>query len=352
MVKVLPCGAKAWDRGDLNPDCKLPKLVCWPSYTTVPLVRPLQKVKGFKLLYFCLLLKDRFGREVDNLRLAVTGRCNLACFFCHHEGYTPNICSASKTIKELSKEDIGRIVSVAAGHGISRVKLTGGEPLLRPDIGEIIQTVKGIKGINEVSMVTNGVFLEENLKNLGGLNRMNVSIHTSRPAVYKKITGRGLHSKVLDGIRQSIAAGLPVKLNMTIIKGLNENEVPEMTALAKELGADLQVIEYHSQNFKETLAPNIPHIEAWLEANSEKSTELYDNRRRKFLVNGVWVTLVNPMFNKDFCNNCHRLRVTPDGSFKPCLLRQDNHVKFDPASEACIDDAFVEAVRRREPFFK
>jgi len=297
------------------------------------------------------LVKDRFGKEVDNLRLAVTGRCNLACFFCHHEGYTPNICSAGAG-KEMSPGEIRTVVEVAAGQGINRVKLTGGEPLLREDLGQIIKEVGAVAGIGEVSLVTNGVLLEERVGDLEGVSRINVSIHTTQPNIYRKITGRDLHGKVLKGIEATVKAGLPVKLNMTVLKGLNEDEVEGMVELAKRMGTDLQLIEYHSPEMDGGKFVNLDKVEKWLDENSEKKSELKDNRRKRFEVKGVKVHLVRPMFNREFCENCHRMRVTPDGKFKPCLMREDNHVEFDVMSRESVEKAFGEAIKRKEPFFR
>ncbi|MBR9681662.1 MAG: GTP 3',8-cyclase MoaA [Candidatus Altiarchaeota archaeon] len=297
-------------------------------------------------------MKDRFGREVDNLRLAVTSRCNLKCFFCHHEGYTPNICSAPITEGEMDIADIVRVVEVASKYGLTRVKLTGGEPLLRKDLLQIIGEIKKVDGIGEVSLVTNGTFIESQLGALKEVSRVNVSLHTTREAVFEKITGKNLHSKVVRGIKKLVEMKIPVKVNMTVIKNLNEDEVPDMIALAKELKTDLQIIEYHSNKMSDSLNFDISAIQQWLEQHSHKTSELRDNRRRKFKVEGVNVTLVRPRFNPDFCKHCHRLRVTPDGKFKPCLLREDNHVDFDVKRVENVEKAMLDAIQKKEPFFK
>ena len=300
-------------------------------------------------------LVDPYGRRVNSLRVSITQRCNFDCFFCHQEG-------ESGPDGEATPEEIETIVSVAAELGIRKVKITGGEPLIREDVVEIVRRVSS--HVTEVSMTTNGYLLAERACELkeAGLDRVNVSFHSGNPDVFCKITGRDAYSKVKEGIAAAKECGLnPVKLNMVVMKGLNEGEIPLMIDFANEVGATLQLIEYQPlergvddwSEYHYDLKP----LEEEFEARSTRIVEREMHRRRQYhLAGGGVVEVVRPMHNSDFCMYCTRLRLTSNGDLKPCLMRDDNHVEAvsllrKGESRESIKAAFREAVARREPFW-
>jgi len=304
------------------------------------------------------------------LRIAVNSECNLRCFFCHAEGeFTPLRCSVKKVDHKLSKEQIVKVVEIAASFGVKDVKITGGEPLLRNDIVDIVRGIASLDGIREVSMVTNGLLLEKFAEDLynAGLKRVNVSLHSLKPEIYSKITGYRKDDgpdRVLNSIKKGLEVGLfPVKINVVVLKGLNDNEIWDFIDLSAKLRTPVQFIEYHeppglnSSVFKNFYYPLKP-LELELEKISyDVKIRRMHHRKRFYLKNGAEVEIVRPMFNPDFCANCTRLRVTADGEFKPCLMRDDNHVRFihvfegDNVEEE-LKKLFLEANNRREPFYK
>ncbi len=300
-------------------------------------------------------LIDPHGRRVNSLRVSITQRCNFDCFFCHQEG-------ESGPDGEATPEEIETIVSVAAELGIGKVKITGGEPLLREDVVEIVRRISS--HVMEVSMTTNGYLLAERACDLreAGLDRVNVSFHSGDPDVFCKIIGSDSYPRVREGIAAAKDCGLnPVKLNMVVMNGINEEEIPRMIDFSKEVGATLQLIEYQPlergvkdwSDYHYDLKP----LEEELEARSSRVVEREMHRRRQYhLTGGGVVEVVRPMHNSDFCMYCTRLRLTSDGALKPCLMREDNHVEAvsllrNGGSRKSIEAAFKEAVANREPFW-
>jgi len=301
-------------------------------------------------------LKDSYGRRVNSLRVSITQRCNFDCFFCHQEG-------ENDSGAEATPEEIEALVSVAAKLGVRRLKLTGGEPLLRDDVVEIVRRVSLY--VEEVSMTTNGYLLAEKAYKLkeAGLRRINVSLHSGDPEVFCKIIGRDALPQVREGIVAARECGLnPVKLNMVVMKGVNDGEIEEMIAFAKDVGATLQLIEFQplergAEGWEDHFY-DLRSLETSLEARSTRVVEREMQRRRQYhLEDGGIVEVVRPMHNSDFCRWCTRLRVTSDGCLKPCLMRGDNHVEAvtllrNGGSREDLVAAFKEAVSRREPYWR
>lgn len=300
-------------------------------------------------------LVDPFGRRVNSLRISVIQRCDLNCFFCHREG-------ESNPHGVMSPEEIEAIVSTAAFLGVRKIKLTGGEPLLREDIVEVVRRISPYA--DEVSMTTNALHLAEKARELreAGLRRVNVSLHSACPEVFKEITGWNVLPEVKEGVMAAIEAGLrPVKLNMVVMKGVNDLEIPEMIDFAKDLGATLQLIEYQPlergaedwERYHYDLRP----LEEELERRAEKIVEREMHRRRQYhLKGGGVVEVVRPMHNSRFCGHCTRLRLTSDGRLKPCLMQEDNHVEAvshirNGAGRGALVAAFREAVSKRKPYW-
>ncbi len=302
-----------------------------------------------------MTLHDPYGRPIKSLRISLTQRCNFNCFFCHHEG-------EHGSGDELSVDEVERIVKLVADQGVRKVKLTGGEPLVRDDLVEIVRRISPL--VDEVSMTTNASRLEElacPLKEVG-LARVNVSLHTLCPESFEKITGNGTEH-VTKGIEAAVKCGLnPVKLNMVVMKDVNHDEIDEMIQYSNKVGATLQLIEFqeledgvaHYGKYHYDLVP----IEEELAKRSEKVVEREMHLRKIYhLKEGGRVEVVRPMHNSKFCAYCTRIRVTSDGKLKSCLMRDDNHVPFVSLMRAGASDeeilgAFMEAVKRREPFWR
>jgi cyclic pyranopterin phosphate synthase len=290
-------------------------------------------------------LRDACGRPVTNLRISLTSRCNLSCIYCHAEG-------EKNPESEMSADEIIDIMEIAAKFGIKSIKFTGGEPLIRPDILKIIQAVP--KGI-ECSITTNGILLADMAADLkaAGLRRVNVSLDSLNQDTYKRITGSDRLSDVLAGIDAALRVGLtPVKLNMVVLHGINDNEIDDFLAYVRNnRNLVLQLIELMHFNNCEYHG-DLNSVEDNLAARSEQILTRRMHHRKKYCLDGAEVEVVRPLHNTEFCAFCNRLRVTSDGKLKPCLLRTDNHVTIRGKKGAELEALFQEAVARREPFFK
>lgn len=306
--------------------------------------------------YLC----DPYGRRLNNLRVSVTQRCNFHCFFCHREG-------EDAPGQEMTPREIEEIVKVACGFGMKKIKITGGEPLLREDIVDIVS--RTAKHTDEVSLTTNGALLEVKAEALkkAGLKRVNVSLHAITPSTFKTITGTKSLHEVKRGIEAALEQRLdPVKVNMVVLKGINDLQIPQMIDFTATLGAILQLIEFQPV-LKDNVNPwsrfhnDLHKIEDWLEDASVKTQERALHKRKKYYLprNGgtACVEVVRPMHNSKFCRNCTRLRLTSNGKLKPCLLRNDNlvdavsHLKGKKDVDG-LKKAFRRAVALREPYWR
>lgn len=303
---------------------------------------------------------DPSGREVRSLRLSVTQRCDLACPHCHREGQSPSP-------REMTAEEIERLVRIAASIGVRKVKLTGGEPLLREDIVEIVSRISPL--LAEVSLTTNGSHLAEMASHLGkaGLRRVNVSLHTLNHDRFSRLCGVDKVNQVVGGIEESVRSGLnPVKVNMVVLRGENNEEVHSMIDFCGAVGAVLQLIEYEADRDSangDHFAKRFFSLEAIEEMLSRQSmstsvNELHRRRRYKIRANGGFVTVevVRPMHNTEFCANCTRIRMSSDGKLKPCLLDPNGEVDVltsmsQGASDQQLRELFLEAIRRRRPYW-
>jgi cyclic pyranopterin phosphate synthase len=294
------------------------------------------------------MLIDPYGRKISSLRISITSRCNLNCFYCHNEGQ-------NGYENEISVKKIVEIIKVAAGLGIKRIKFSGGEPLVRTDFEEILSYLPSLQN---VSATTNGVLLYERATGLktAGLDRVNISLDTLDPEVYAGICGcsENIHQKVLDGIDAAVNVGLtPVKLNMVMLNGSRSDEMDNMINYIKRYNGNviLQVIEPMDFGYKWQKV-DMDAIENQLQSRASSVVERKLHRRKKYQIDGVEVEVVRPIDNSKFCANCNRLRVTADGKLKPCLLRDDNLVDIHQASTGELKELFYKAVEKREPFYK
>lgn len=308
---------------------------------------------------------DRFERKVTNLRISVTARCNLNCIYCHHEGNP----SPLPLDRELSPSKIERIVRICAELGINSVKLTGGEPLLRKDICDIVSLIA--PHVDNISMTTNGVRLASTVRKLkaAGLHRVNISLDTLKPTVFKMLTGRDALPRVLKGIDEAVDSDLtPVKLNTVYLRGVNETEISALMDFAHDRGAILQVIELETSKECLDFDPYMryhadigPLESQFLSSAKYVRTGKMQNRKKYYIpVKGDGVVqeieVVRSMHNSDFCALCTRLRITASGELKPCLLRSDNHIDIahllHHGSDEEIRRAISTAVMSREPYWR
>ncbi len=292
-----------------------------------------------------MILKDPYNRPVSNLRVSLTPKCNLSCIYCHKEG--------EKSPKDqISAAEIAEVLRVAATFEIRSVKFTGGEPLLRPDLIEIVTSVP--RGM-ESSLTTNGTLLADCASALkdAGLRRVNVSLDSLNPDTYKKITGIDRLSDVLTGIDAALDAGLtPIKLNMVVLEGVNDNEIDDFLAYVRgNRNLVLQLIEL--MHFNDcTYHGDLHGLEDSLASRSKQIITRRMHHRKKYCLDGAEVEVVRPRHNTEFCAFCNRLRVTSDGKLKPCLLRTDNHIDIRGKTGAELEALFQKAVALREPFYK
>lgn len=303
------------------------------------------------------MIRDSYSRPLTSMRISITSRCNYSCRYCHHEGISES------AEDEMAPEEIERIVGLGARFGVSKIKLTGGEPLIRGDVVEVVERIASLPGIQDVSMTTNGYYLAECAEKLrgAGMDRVNVSLDTLKPKTFKWLTGSSSHARVLRGIESAVNAKLtPVKINMVLMRGVNDGEIERLVERysAKEVIVQLiELVESDGGMFEEHYY-SLDSIEGALERRAiEMNERRFMHGRKQYKLNGAWVEVIKPMHNSSFCAHCTRLRVTSDGKFKPCLMRQDNHVSFlhamrSGASDEELEERFKKAVLKREPFFK
>ncbi|HON41208.1 MAG TPA: GTP 3',8-cyclase MoaA [Methanoculleus sp.] len=290
------------------------------------------------------MLKDPYNRTVTNLRISLTSRCNLRCIYCHAEGEV-------NPKEQMSADEIAELMRIGAQFGIRSVKFTGGEPMLRRDLVDIIRSVP--PGV-ESSMTTNGTLLAPKAAELkeAGLARVNVSLDTLRPERYSRITGKDCLEDALEGIDAALQAGLtPVKINMVLLDGINEDEIDDFMAFVRgKRDLVLQVIEL--MEFNECrFHGDVDSVEQELNERATRVVTRRMHHRKKYCLDGAEVEVVRPLHNTEFCAFCNRLRVTSDGNLKPCLLRTDNLVNIRGKHGKELEDAFREAVSRRRPYF-
>ena len=262
-------------------------------------------------------MKDNFGREITYLRVSVTQRCNLNCVYCGKE-------DCAKKGEELSPETIKTIVSAFAKCGINKVRITGGEPLVRGDICDIVKTIRSIDGIKTVALTTNGVYLKDYAKDLkaAGLDSVNISLDSIDGSTYRHLTGADVLHKVMDGIDEAESAGLaPIKINAVLMKGVNSDGSGELINLAKERKIDVRFIELMPfSDSGEDKSLVVTGEDILNEFSFLKPLGITEGTAQYYAADGFKgrVGLISPV-SKKFCNNCNRIRLLADGKVKPCL---------------------------------
>jgi cyclic pyranopterin phosphate synthase len=291
------------------------------------------------------MAKDSFKREIDYLRISITDKCNLGCTYC-----MPQL--KPKTFKSgevLTGEEILRLVRVAAGMGVRKVRLTGGEPLLRDDIIELVRGIKEI-GVPDLALTTNGMFLGHRAHDLkeAGLDRLNVSLDSMSPERFKKMTGGGDLEQVLSGIAAAEEVGLtPIKLNIVPVRGVNDDEVVDFARMTLDRPVHVRFIEL------------MPSRRDWEDINCVKSDEVQERiekelgplEKRQFkgkgpsrnfrLKGAAGIVGFISAVSHSFCYECNRLRITAVGKIRPCLFSKTEIDMLSPIRDGA-DDAEIQ----------
>lgn len=267
-------------------------------------------------------MKDKYGREMDYLRISLTENCNLRCVYC-----MPNWDSEdcfSKVRDELTEKEIVEVVKLFSKLGIKKIRLTGGEPLLRKDLEEIIKNISAIEGIKEICITTNGLLLSEKIDKLykNGLNRINISLDTLNPEEYKKITRGGELKKVLQGIKQARDLNIQVKVNSVITNSVNTDSIKELVKLTVEDEIDVRFIELmpigEGKKLKGLKGEEILSI--LKERYKIENLYSFEGTSRYYKIKDAKgrIGLINPM-SQCFCESCNRVRITSNLELKTCL---------------------------------
>ena len=296
-------------------------------------------------------LQDRFGRTIEYLRLSVTDQCDLRCFYCMPRGFS------DYELPEhwLTEEEIERVVGAFTRLGTRRVRITGGEPLVRRGIDDIASRLAALPGLEDLSLSTNAVRLARHARSLheAGVRRINVSLDTLRPERFREITG-GKLSKVLDGLQAAREAGFsPVKINMVVMRGVNDDEVEAMVAFCMEMGFTLRFIETMpvgdtGRRAQDHFMP-LDDIRRRLEQRFDLTPGLMPGggpaRYLKVAGSDLNIGFITPM-SQHFCDTCNRVRLGGDGTLHLCL-GQSHSVPLRPLLRAGASDTELEGEIRR-----
>jgi GTP 3',8-cyclase len=297
------------------------------------------------------MLRDNFLRVIDYLRVSITDRCNLRCVYCMPaEGILP---CGHKDI--LRYEEIIRIVQVAAGLGVRKVRLTGGEPLTRKNIVFLISSLKKIAAIEDLSMTTNGLLLERFSPEISaaGLDRVNVSIDSFDPERYRQITRTGELRAVLRGISAAKEAGLrPLKINMVPMRGINDDEIEAFARLTLDSDCQVRFIEFMPSACVDFWSPERYITADEIRKTIEAFSTLTAVRTRKngpsryFRLKGAkGVVGFISALTHHFCEDCNRLRLTADGKLRPCLFSETEIDLMSPLRNGAPDSEIARLLR-------
>ncbi len=285
-------------------------------------------------------MKDNYGRDIDYMRISVTENCNLNCFYCKPE--------TKSTQKYLSDDEIVNIVKASIKQGITKFRITGGEPLVRKGIYSLISQIKKVHGVTELTLTTNGILLQGNVRKLreSGIDRINLSLDSLRSKDYQNITK---FSKTFDFdslIREILAENLvPLKINVVLLRGINDDQIDEFIELTDKYNILIRFIElmdigdldfnYQKHYIScDEIIRRIPNIQK----ESAKGNTTYYSIPTK---NGM-IGFINPV-SKKFCESCNRLRLTADGNIRPCL-HFDDEFKVKNVAEYEVEEVIRNAI--------
>lgn len=298
---------------------------------------------------------DLLGRNITYLRVSLTERCNMRCIYCRPEE------GGTGTPTGLSTMDFKRIIAVAALKGVRKIRLTGGEPLLYEGLTELIEGIRSLQSIEEITLTTNGLLLKEMANELkrAGLTRVNVSLDSLNPIRFERLTRGADLGRVLEGVTAAVAAGLtPVKLNVVLMRGVNEDEVAAFADLTREQPVQVRFLELMPFGLGAELGTRavvtsaeilrrLPDLESAEESLSETA-----GPARVYRLPGASGTigLISPV-SSCFCPSCNRLRLTSTGLLQPCLFSADGidiaNALRNGTNDGELARLFVEAVNSK-----
>ena len=300
-------------------------------------------------------LLDPYGRTIDYLRISITDRCNLDCFYCTPLGGRSELSHA----EILTYEEIVRAAKASVLAGISKIRITGGEPLQRKGMVRLCQMLSDIDGIESLAVTTNGIFLKELAEPLleAGVRRINVSLDTLKPERFKKITGADLLYRVLAGIKVSEKVGLnPIKINTVVMRGINDDEIEDLAGLTLEKPYHVRFIElmptqgHNMENYHSLFVPiseMIDRVKMVGNLQLETQTESFGPAKLcSFPEAPGKIGFISPL-SRHFCHACNRLRLTADGKIRNCLFSEnETDIKKElraGASTEKLADIFIHA---------
>lgn len=270
------------------------------------------------------VIKDQFQRQINYLRISITDRCNLRCQYCMpQEGveYKPHS-------QIMRYEDILKLVKVSTDLGIKKIRITGGEPLVRKDAVKFVSMLSEVRDLEEIALTTNGLMLNEYAAALrkAGLNRVNISLDTLQNDRFKKITGSNALEEVYKGIEAALASGLdPVKINTVVMSGINDDEIEDFVELTRSKKLHVRFIEYMpfvTDNKKESSYYPLEKIKKKIKDKHEiKKINLKGSGPAEYYKISSYqgtIGFISPI-SHSFCRDCNRIRLTADGKLKPCL---------------------------------
>ena len=305
-----------------------------------------------------LRLIDKYNRCLNYLRISITDRCNLRCIYC-----VPDDLHQLLPHKEILRyEEILRLVRIGARLGISKVRITGGEPLIRKGVYDFLGKLIKINGLADISLTTNGILLKDNIKKIksAGIKRINVSMDTLNRQKYKDITGHDMFDQVWEGIELAQSQGFdPIKINVVALNGINDDELTDIAGLSFSYPFHIRFIEYmpigtpHTNNIcKQLLAPEIKKRINALGQLIPVKNGVNDGPAERYKFKGAQgeIGFIHAI-SKHFCNECNRLRLTASGKLRACLLSDHQEDLKGPLRKGCLDselaDVFLRAVSHK-----
>ncbi|MCP4748528.1 MAG: GTP 3',8-cyclase MoaA [Desulfobacteraceae bacterium] len=303
-------------------------------------------------------LVDAFNRCVSYLRISITDRCNLKCRYC-----APYDQKRIDKKKLLTLEEIERLVSIGTSLGITKVRLTGGEPLVRQGAISLVQRLNDVEGLKDLSLTTNGTLLTKYARGLkqAGLKRLNISLDTFNREKFRQLTGHDSFPKVWDGIQEALKTGFdPIKINSVVMKGYNDDEIEQLAALTLQFPFHVRFIEYMPIGAQPHLTH--PYFISVVEIEKRLSriatlipiaSKPFDGPAKRFRFKNAKgeIGLIGSM-STHFCGACNRLRLTATGHLRPCLLADEQidlrHSLRQGATDEQIESIFLEVVSKKK----
>jgi len=302
-------------------------------------------------------LIDQYNRHLNYLRISITDQCNLRCIYCMPRNLIPKL--PHKEI--LRYEEILRIVTVGVRLGISKVRVTGGEPLFRRGVYDFLDQLTQIDGLSDVSLTTNGVLLKDNIHRIksAGIKRINISVDTLNREKFRQISGHDYFDQIWEGIELAQEMGFgPIKLNVVPMQGINDDELIEIAGLSFSYPFHIRFIEYmpmgtaQIETDRQLLADEIKKRIDKLGKLTPVENKINDGPAERYKFEGAVgeIGFIRPI-SRHFCNTCNRLRLTASGELRPCLLSDYREDIKGPLRKGCSDgelaEIFLNAVRRK-----